>query len=104
MTADEHGEVSTIHIKDELTILAVVLIDGAGVLPKEGEDSLEVAHREVGDTVHLLVAQRLTGLKADTDVREVVLARGGSLLLPRLVKDDTLCFLGHFRLLLQINL
>ena len=73
MTTDKDREVAAVHVKNELAVLAVVLVDGGLGLAEERKDAPKVAHGEVGDLVHLLVGKLLTSLKVFTNGRELVL-------------------------------
>ena len=57
MTSNEDSEVTIADVKDEFTVLAVILVNGAVILAEEGENALEIPYCKVRNAVHLIVSQ-----------------------------------------------
>ena len=63
MSADQDCQISTRNIEDQLAIIAVVLIDGAGISIKGGENRANHINGDVSDGVQLIISQRFTRFK-----------------------------------------
>ena len=72
VTTDENREVTTVDVKNELTLVTVVLVDGRLSLAKEGQNLLQIVNGEVGDLVGLLVSKGNAGLKVLANLCKLV--------------------------------
>ena len=86
MAANENRKVTTVNVEDQLTVIAVILINRALSLTKETKELAKILNGDVGDLIRLLFGQLGTGLEALADRRELIsgISReglvGGSLL------------------------
>ena len=100
VAANEDGKVSTAHIKNELALIAIVLVNGGVRLTKEIENSAQVLNGNIGNTVGLVISQSNASLVVLANLGELVIrralrsgiARDNLLRLDYLVEDS---FLHH---------
>ncbi len=71
MAANEDGEVTLGDIEDELTLVALILVDHHIVLAEAGQELTQVAHGEVGHGVDLRVVDGAVLHKVGLDRLEV---------------------------------
>ena len=100
VTANEDGKVSTAHIKNELALIAIVLINGGVCLTKEIENAAQVFNGNIGNVVSLVISQSNASLIVLTNLRKLIsrgvlyigISRYNLLRLDNLVEDS---FLHH---------
>ncbi len=63
MAANENRKVTTVNVKDQLTVIAVILINRALSLTKEAKELAKILNSNVSDLIGLVIGQLDTGLK-----------------------------------------
>jgi hypothetical protein len=100
MATNENSKVTTAHIKDELTFVTIVLINGGVSLTEEIENTAEILNSDVGNTIGLVISQSDASLIVLANLSELVIrgalrsgiARDNLLRIDHLVEDS---FLHH---------
>lgn len=62
MATDEDGKIRSRHIKYEVIIVALILVNGRTLGTKEAEQLAENRNRKVCNRIQILVGERLTSL------------------------------------------
>lgn len=63
MAANENRKVTTVNVKDQLAVIAVILINRALSLTKETKELAKILNSNVSDLIGLVIGQLDTGLK-----------------------------------------
>lgn len=63
MAANENRKVTTVNVEDQLTVIAVILINRALSLTKEAKELAKILNSNVSDLIGLVIGQLDTGLK-----------------------------------------
>lgn len=63
MAANENRKVTTVNVEDQLTVIAVILINRAVSLTKETKELAKILNSNVSDLIGLVIGQLDTGLK-----------------------------------------
>ncbi len=63
MAANENRKVTTVNVEDQLTVIAVILINRALSLTKEAKELAKILNGNVSDLIGLVIGQLDTGLK-----------------------------------------
>lgn len=63
MAANENRKVTTVNVEDQLTVIAVILINRALSLTKETKELAKILNSNVSDLIGLVIGQLDTGLK-----------------------------------------
>lgn len=63
MAANENRKVTTVNVEDQLTVIAVILINRALSLTKEAKELAKILNSNVSDLIGLVIGQLNTGLK-----------------------------------------
>lgn len=63
MAANENRKITTVNVEDQLTVIAVILINRALSLTKEAKELAKILNSNVSDLIGLVIGQLDTGLK-----------------------------------------
>ncbi len=92
MTTDQNSQIRGGHIKNQLTLITLVLIDRGISGIKETQQGAKDRDRDVSDGIELLVRKLLTSLVVSSDLG--ILANVGFVLLFKFFRHGTLHLLG----------
>lgn len=81
MTANENRKIPTVNVKDQLPIIAIVLVDRALSLTKETEELAKILNSDIRNLIGLIIGQLDAGLKMLADRGELISGIGGGGLL-----------------------
>ena len=84
MAANENRKVTTVNVEDQLTVIAVILINRALSLTKEAKELAKILNSNVSDLIGLVIGQLDTGLKMLANKGKLISGiYGGGLLVGR---------------------
>lgn len=81
MAANKYREIPAVNIKDQLAVIAVVLVDRALSLTKETEELAKILNSDIRNLIGLIIGQLDAGLKMLADRGELISGIGGGGLL-----------------------
>ena len=81
MEANKHRKIPAVNVKDQLAVIAIVLIDRALSLTKETEELAKVLDSDIRNLIGLIIGQLDAGLKMLADRGELISGIGGGGLL-----------------------
>lgn len=81
MAANEHRKIPAVNVKDQLPIIAIVLVDRALSLTKETEELAKILNSDIRNLIGLIIGQLDAGLKMLADRGELISGIGGGGLL-----------------------
>ena len=92
MTSDQNGKIRGSNIKNQLSVIAIVLINRRGFGIKVSKDGAENGYRNISNGIELLVRKLLTSLITLSDLRILTGSNG------RILGKNLSNFLRHHKL------
>ena len=81
MAANEYRKIPAVNVKDQLPVIAIVLVDRALSLTKETEELAKILNSNIRNLIGLIIGQLDAGLKMLADRGELISGIGGGGLL-----------------------